>query len=329
MHYFERRPWDLKQSAHTPIEVYKNRKFHRREFLKSMGIAAGIGLTGSLSGCSRPSEGEVSKAGAVEPLPEEAKSIFPAKRNPKFEYGRAETVQRDAAEYCNFYEFTGGKDVWRYVENFEPSPWSFEVGGLCRKPRTFDMDDVYASFTFEERAYRHRCVEAWAMCVPWTGFKLSELLKDVDPKPEAKYVAFETFNRPDEARNIVSRPDYPWPYTEGLTIDEAMNEMAFVATGIYGEQLPKQHGAPIRLVVPWKYGFKSIKSFVKIVLTDKQPATYWNTILPHEYGFEAIVNPDIPHPRWSQQHERMLGTHQRHKTVKYNGYSEYVGDLYS
>ena len=329
MHYFVRKPWDLSQSDHTPIEVYKNRKFHRREFLKSMGLAAGAGLAGTLAGCTRADEDEVAKAGAVEPLPKEIGSVYPAKRNLSFEYGRPETAKRDAAEYCNFYEFCGGKNVWEFVQDFKPSPWSFEIDGLCAQPRTFDMDDVYKSFTFEERAYRHRCVEAWAMCIPWTGFRLSELLKLVEPKPAAKYVAFETFNRPDEAQFMARRPADPWPYTEGLTIDEAMNELAFIATGIYGEQLPKQHGAPIRLIVPWKYGFKCIKSFVKIMLTDKQPSTYWNTLMPHEYDFQANVNPEIAHPRWSQRSERMLGTQKRYETVKYNGYGDYVGDLYS
>ena len=293
-----------------------------------MGIAAiGTGLSSSFIGCGRPTDEELKAAGAVEPLTQEQKRLYPAKRNDSFEYSRPETVQRDAAEYANFYEFTSTKAVYRYVDQFEPTPWKFEIDGLCAKPRTFDLDDVYEQFELEERAYRHRCVETWAMCVPWTGFRLSDLLKTVEPHPTAKYVEFKTFSRPEQASQMADST-YPWPYSEGLTIDEATNELAFVATGIFGEPLPKQHGAPIRLVVPWKYGFKGIKSIVRITLTDKQPSTFWNTLIPHEYAFEANVEPDVPHPRWSQATEWMLGSQERYDTIKYNGYGDYVAKLY-
>ena len=192
---------------------------------------------------------------------------------------------------------------------------------------TFDLDDLHGKFEFEERAYRHRCVETWAMCVPWTGFPLHALLKMVEPEPAAKFVQFETFNRPTEAPNMADT-SFPWPYTEGMTIAEAMNELAFVATGIYAEPLPKQHGAPVRLVLPWKYGFKSIKSIVRITLTGKRPETFWNTLIPREYGFEANVDPDVPHPRWSQSTEKMLGTGKSFPTLKYNGYGDHVAKLY-
>ena len=329
MYFFSRRPWDLPQRDHTPPEVFHNRTHHRREFLHRMGIAvAGIGLANSLTGCSKPTTAEIESAGAVAPLPAEYAGKYPAPRNPVFKYGRPETVKRAAAEYTNFYEFSSGKDSWRHVEKFKPSPWKLEVGGLCDKPRSFDMGDIYKLFTLEERAYRHRCVETWAMCVPWTGFPFGELLKQVEPKADAKFVAIETFNRPAEAP-AMKFSDFPWPYAEGLTVTEAMNDMAFIATGIYGEPLPKQHGAPIRLVLPWKYGFKSIKSIVRITLTDKRPVTFWNGLAPHEYGFVGNVEPDIPHPRWSQKTEWMLGTEERFNTVIYNGYGEHVGGLYS
>ncbi|MCA9018473.1 MAG: protein-methionine-sulfoxide reductase catalytic subunit MsrP, partial [Planctomycetaceae bacterium] len=203
-----------------------------------------------------------------EPLPVQQAELYPAKRDDRFEYGRPETVRTDAASYTNFYEFASTKDCYRYVEPFQPTPWSFDVTGLCAKPTTFDLDDVYNQFQLSERAYRHRCVETWAMCVPWTGFPLKDLLAAVEPLPSARYVEFQTVNRPDEMPGIRYSASYPWPYTEGLTLAEATNELTFMATGIFGAPLPKQHGAPIRLVIPWKYGYKSIKSIVRINLTD-------------------------------------------------------------
>jgi sulfoxide reductase catalytic subunit YedY len=328
MPFIVRRPWDLRESEHTCRAIYERRGEHRREFLRMMGLAAtGVALGSTLSGCSEPTEAEISAAGKVEPLSTEFMGLYPARRNDAFNYGRPETVRREAAQYANFYEFAGSKDIYRHVDRFQPSPWSFEVDGLCAKPRKFDMDDVYRTFALEERAYRHRCVETWAMCVPWTGFPLKALLAQVEPTAAARYVRFETFLRPEEASQQ-SYSSYPWPYTEGLTIEEANNELALIATGIFGEPLPKQHGAPLRLVAPWKYGFKGIKSIVRITLTDEQPATFWNTLSPYEYEFEANVDPAVPHPRWSQATEWMLGTYERFETQKYNGYGEYVADLY-
>lgn len=326
--FVRRRPWNLAEQLHTPESVYRQRCHHRREFLRSMGCAAlATGLTAPFVGCGRPTDDELRAAGAVEPLPEEQRALYPAPRNNSFTYGRPETLPRDAAEYTNFFEFSYGKDNYRYVDLFEPTPWTVTIDGLCGRPRTFDLDDIYAQFPLEERAYRFRCVETWAMCIPWTGFRLRDLLAAVEPQPAATFVAFETFNRPEQAPRMNDAGN-PWPYTEGLTIDEATNELTFVATGIYGEPLPKQHGAPIRLVVPWKYGFKSIKSVVRITLTDRQPPTFWNTLVPQEYGFEANVDPEVPHPRWSQKTEWMLGSKERYETQKFNGYGEYVADLY-
>lgn len=331
MNYFVRRPWDLPQRFLTPEDVYRQRKLHRREFLTWLGLATGV--AGLSVGCSDSGGDKTSSQSSV-PLPlavpESVPSIYPATRNPNFkDYGRAETEPEDAARYTNFYEFSTSKSTYKFVSNFKPSPWAIEIGGLCDKPGKFDLDDLYKQMSFEERACRLRCVETWAMCVPWTGFPLRDLLKLVEPKAGAKYVSFTTFDRPDEATNMArTRGDFPWPYTEGLTIAEATNELAFIATGIYGKPLPKQHGAPIRLVLPWKYGFKSIKSIVQITLTDKPPATFWNTVNPAEYDFEANVNPTISHPRWSQRTEWMLGTRERHDTVIYNGYGEYVASMY-
>ncbi|MFN0053328.1 MAG: protein-methionine-sulfoxide reductase catalytic subunit MsrP [Planctomycetales bacterium] len=349
MHYFIRRPWELPQRQHTPPSIYQNRQFHRREFLASLGwTIAGAGALTLATGCSRGTDEEVLNAGRVDPvevappplregaIPEATQegasetsgTIYPARRNEAFTYGRDETVETEAARYTNFYEFSTLKSVWQHVAAFQTSPWQIQVDGLCAKPRTFDLDDLHRLMAFEERHYRHRCVETWAMCVPWTGFPLSALLKLVEPKAQAEFVALQTFDRPAEAPNQAASPTSPWPYTEGLTLPEAMNDLTLVATGMYGHPLFKQHGAPIRLVVPWKYGFKSIKSIVRITLTDSQPPTFWNTLAPHEYGFEANVEPDVPHPRWSQRSEKMLGTGERFDTVVYNGYGDYVARLY-
>ena len=250
------------------------------------------------------------------------------KRNTEFEYGRPETAKRAALEFTNFYEFSGAKSSWQLVGKFKPLPWQVVVNGECMKPQTFDIDDIIRKFPLEERAYRHRCVETWAMCVPWIGFPLHKLLKTVEPKASAKYVRFESFHRPDEAPGFNSSPNYPWPYLEGLRIEEAMNELTLLTTGMFGEPLAKQNGAPIRIVCPWKYGFKCIKSIVKITLTSSKTPTFWTSMAPREYKFTANVDPTVSHPRWSQRSEWMLGTRERFPTKKYNGYGRWVGELY-
>jgi len=330
MNYISRKSWDPSVHRLTDEGVYRNRSQHRREFLASLGMgSAGLLASSMFAGCGEH-QADVAKlkAAANVPAPKDSQQIYPAKRNAAFEYGRAETSQQAAAIYTNFYEFAPlSKQSYLYVDRFTPTPWEVKVDGLCAKPMTFDLDDLYSKFQFEERAYRHRCVEAWAMCIPWTGFRLSDLLTMVEPEPEARFVQFETFNRPTEAEGMADS-SFPWPYTEGLTLAEAMNELAFVATGIYGEPLPKQHGAPVRIVLPWKYGYKSIKSIVRITLTARQPGTFWNIAAPREYGFEANVEPEVPHPRWSQAEEWMLGTRERFPTKKFNGYGDYVAKLY-
>ena len=328
MNFISRKPWDPSLHRLTDESVYRNRGLHRREFLASLGLgSAGLLLGGSLPGCGHKPDEKKLKAAAEVAIPKASHDLYPAKPNPAFEYGRDETPQQAAAIYTNFYEFSTSKQTYLYVEDFQPTPWQVTVDGLCAKPMTFDLDDLHSKFELEERAYRHRCVETWAMCVPWTGFPLAKLIEMVEPTAEAKFVKFETFDRPTEAPTMADK-SFPWPYTEGLTMSEATNELAFLATGIYDEPLPKQHGAPVRLVLPWKYGFKSIKSIVRITLTGKQPGTFWNTVNAREYGFEANVEPEVSHPRWSQSSEWMLGTRERHPTVKFNGYGDYVAKLY-
>jgi sulfoxide reductase catalytic subunit YedY len=215
-----------------------------------------------------------------------------------------------------------------FTGRFVTSPWQIEISGLVEKPMTLEMADLPKMFSLEERIYRLRCVEAWAMIVPWTGFPLSKLIERVSPRSEAKFVRFETFNKPEQCPGVQHVRDYPWPYFEGLRLDEAMNPLTMVVTGIYGKPLPKQHGAPVRMVVPWKYGYKSIKSIVKIEFVASQPTTFWEKLQPDEYPFESNVNPNVPHPRWSQATERMIDTGDRVRTQLYNGYGNYVAKLY-
>jgi methionine sulfoxide reductase catalytic subunit len=240
---------------------------------------------------------------------------------------RALTEEAVAARYNNFYEFTSGKDVWRYVDNFRTDRWSVEVSGLVAKPRKWSLEELLR-LPHEERVYRHRCVEAWSMVVPWRGFPLARLLLHSEPLHKARFVRFTSFADPAQQPSIAERPWDHWPYTEGLRLDEAMHDLTFVATGIYGHALPKQHGAPVRIVVPWKYGYKSPKSVVKIELTAEQPRTFWNDLAPTEYGFLSNVDPTQPHPRWSQLTERLIGTTDVRRTMAFNGYGEQVAHLY-
>lgn len=262
------------------------------------------------------------------PQKTDSESIIIPSTNQKDELGDPVTSYDTITNYNNFYEFTTDKEgVARLSENFKTDPWQVEVGGLVNKPKTFGLEDLVRNFDQEERIYRLRCVEGWSMVIPWLGFSLADLLKQVEPTSDAKYVYFETIDRPAEMPGQKNSL-YPWPYTEGLRLDEAMNNLTTLATGIYGEDLLPANGAPLRLVVPWKYGFKSIKSIIKIKLTAEQPATFWNMIAPDEYGFYSNVNPNRPHPRWSQDSERRIGELARRGTLNFNGYTDQVASLY-
>ena len=250
----------------------------------------------------------------------------------KYDVDIAPNKLEDITGYTNFYEFGFSKgDAPKRAHALTTDPWSVEIGGMVDRPGNYDLADILKGKAMEERIYRLRCVESWAMVVPWVGFELNQLLDQVGVQPGAKYVAFETLVRPDEMpMQKTNRLD--WPSREGLRLDEAMHPLTMLVTGLYGEDLPNQNGAPLRLVVPWKYGFKSLKTIVKITLTDTQPPTTWNSLQPGEYGFYANVNPNVDHPRWSQASERKIGAglfSRRQETLMFNGYEEWVADLYT
>ena len=322
-----RRPWDLPVSAVTPERVYLD----RREFLRKAGVGA-LGLAAipacDLSGQESPQEGRLSKV-----PPTSTAGLYPAaRRDPRFEPGSGHgviTEEKVVAGYNNFYEFSTDKEaVWRLVDRFQARPWQIEVGGLVERPFVLDLTELERTMPLEERIYRLRCVEAWSVVVPWIGFPLAALLKKAEPASRARYVRFVSFLRPEEAPGQKRQTWYPWPYYEALRIDEAMNELAFLATGMYGHPLQKQNGAPIRLAVPWKYGYKSIKSIVRIELSESRPPTFWNDVVPDEYSFLSNVDPSVPHPRWSQATEIVVETGERVPTLPFNGYAEWVAGLY-
>ncbi len=321
----------IPSSQITPESVYLN----RRQILRGMGLGAGSLLVGA---CAAPSTGGSSsgdRSPDVAPLvePDSVLSVTeapPVASAATDELGQPLTSFEAVTNYNNFYEFTTSKEgVARLAEDFVATPWTVEVGGLVNNPQTFDVDGIKALADVEERIYRLRCVEAWSMVVPWSGIPLAALLKTVQPKAEAKFVRFETLSDPDRLPGQKSRA-FTWPYAEGLRLDEAMHDLAILATGLYGRDLPAQNGAPIRLVVPWKYGFKSIKSIVRIDLVDEMPSTLWNDQAPSEYGFFANVNPEVDHPRWSQKSERRIeGGLRRIDTLPFNGYGDQVAQLYA
>lgn len=298
--------WEIPEREATPESVFLN----RRALLQGMGF---LGMSALAQQALAAGE-----------------DLYPAKRNSKYTLDRPLTSEPVATGYNNFYEFTLDKQrVKNMVGPFDIDPWKVKVHGAINNPKTYDIDDLIRAFPLEERLYRFRCVETWAMAVPWTGFRIADLIKAVDPKPEAKYIRMVTVERPGQMPGIKSQPHYPWPYFEALTIEEAMNELALFVTGIYGKPLPKQNGAPIRLMVPWKYGLKSIKSIVEIEFTQKRPPTLWNKVGPTEYGWYSNVNPKKPHPRWSQATDRLIPTGEERPTLMYNGYEEYVAGLYN
>lgn len=320
--------WQLPEKLVTPEAAFWN----RRRFIKNL-VGAGIGASAfSLGACARTK--------TINPSLERTLGmpLSAVERNPAFaDAGRETTPQAYASSYNNYYEFGGTKNIWSKAQDLPTDPWTLEVTGLVQNPQTYGLEDLTQRFPLEERIYRFRCVEAWAMVVPWIGFPMKRIIEAVEPTSEAKFVSFSSFYDPKVGPGpaLGFARSLPWPYVEGLTIEEMANELAFFAVGVYGRTLPKQHGAPIRMVVPWKYGFKGAKAIVKIEFLAEQPATFWNTLAPNEYGFQANVNPEVPHPRWSQATERLLGegnnpfNWEKQPTQLYNGYGEYVAKLYA
>jgi sulfoxide reductase catalytic subunit YedY len=305
-----KRGWELRESEATPETMFVD----RRALIKA--IAAGPIVA--------PAIGSAVAAAAEEGPPAD---LYPAKRNLRYALDRPITEEKLATSYNNFYEFGSHKTIAADAQALKTRPWTIKIDGLVQKPITVDIDDLLRKMPIEERLYRHRCVEAWSMAVPWTGFPMAALLDFAKPLGSAKYVQMETFL---DAKTAPGQKEfwYPWPYIEGVTIAEASNDLAFLVTGMYGKPVPKQDGAPLRLALPWKYGFKSIKSIVHVSFTEKRPVSFWETVQGSEYGFWANVNPDVPHPRWSQATERVLGTNERVPTLKWNGYGKFVAHLY-
>ncbi len=296
----------------TPEHSYIN----RREWLRAAGFL-GLGLASTASG-----------VGLLSNVTNAAITGYPAPPNSAYQLDRELTPEGVATTYTNFYEFGSSKNIWRRAKKLATDPWMITIDGLVETDMQLDAIDLVTKIGgLEERLYRHRCVESWAMAVPWTGVPLANLVKLARPKAEAKYLRMETFFDPEVAPGQ-KQSWYPWPYVEGLTLAEARNELTFLATGIYGKQIPEQNGAPLRLVTPWKYGFKSVKSIRRFTFTNKQPVSFWEQLNNREYGFWANVNPVVPHPRWSQESERHLGSNKSVPTQIFNGYSQQVAGLY-
>jgi sulfoxide reductase catalytic subunit YedY len=311
----KRRGWELPDKAATSEAVFRD----RRRLLK--GLAAGpIFATGLAAGLGR-----LAPARAADADP--SAGVYPAKRNARYVLDRPLTDEKYPTTYNNFYEFGMEKTVWEDAQALKVRPWTIKIDGMVEKPITLGFDDLLKKMTIEERLYRHRCVEGWSFTVPWSGFPMAALVDFARPLGSASYLRMETFMDPGVAPGQ-RQFFYPWPYVEGLTMAEARNQLAFMVTGMYGKPVPKQDGAPLRLAVPWKYGFKSVKSIVHFEFTDKRPVSYWEHLQSAEYGFWANVNPAVPHPRWSQATERVLGTDERVPTLIWNGYGEFVADMY-
>ncbi len=330
--------WQI--SGLKPIE--ETTYYNRRQIIKKLGIASGGMMAFSaLAACSKGQKQQEQPAAEAPAVAGKSNSFtfqgidnyFPAKRNEQYTIDRPLTAEEIATTHNNYYEFItpGDPDIYNvheHVDQFDTSNWVIEVAGLANKTGKFDLEDWIKRFGQEERVYRFRCVERWSMAVPWTGFPLQKLIKYLDPTSEANYVKFYSSAIPEQMPGVKNQDWYPWPYTEGLRMDEAMNELPLCVTGIYGKVLPKQHGAPMRIITPWKYGYKNPKSIVKIEFTKEQPATFWNTVRADEYPFLSNVNPNVPHPRWSQAVEKMIPDGEERPTLIYNGYGDYVANLY-
>lgn len=306
-----RRGWELPESAATPEAVYLN----RRQLMRGAAAGSIVAASPLLAGPLAAQESDPSAR------------LYPVRRNDAYKLDRPVTEERLATTYNNFYEYGTDKSIVSDAKRLQIRPWMVKIDGMVEKEMEIGIDELLARMPLEERLYRHRCVETWSMAVPWSGFALKSLVDMAKPLGSAKYLQMQTFK---DVRMAPGQRDflYPWPYTEGLTIEEATNELAFIATGLYGKPIPKQNGAPLRLAVPWKYGFKSVKSIVRFTFTDKRPKSFWESLQASEYGFWANVNPEVPHPRWSQATEKPLGQDKRVPTLLFNGYGEQVAHLY-
>ena len=308
-----RRPWDLPQSLATPEHLVFNRR----------AVLAG----GAAALATLPAAALAQRVSDLDKIPDPSAGLYPAKPNGTYKLDRPITDAKINENYNNFYEYGTSKDVAAAAQQLQIRPWTIKIDGMVEKPIEIGVDELMKKMTLEERTYRHRCVEAWSMAIAWSGFPFKKLVDFAKPLGSAKYVEMQTFLDPKMAPGQRARW-YPWPYVEGLTMAEASNDLAFLATGAYGHPLAKVMGAPLRLAVPWKYGFKSINSIVRFSFVEKRPVGMWEKLQASEYGFWANVNPEVPHPRWSQASEEIIGTGERRPTLLYNGYGEYVADLY-
>jgi sulfoxide reductase catalytic subunit YedY len=313
MNVIRRRGWEMPERLATPEHL----AFSRRSLLA--GGASALVLAPHAALAQRVSD--------LDKMPDPTADLYPAKRNEKYALDRPITDEKINGNYNNFYEFGTSKSVAAASQALRTRPWMVKIDGMVEKPIEIGIDELIRKMTIEERTYRHRCVEAWSMAIAWTGFPFAKLVDFAKPLGSAKYVRMETFM---DAKMAPGQRQtwYPWPYVEGLSLAEAKNELAFLATGAYGHPMAKQHGAPLRLAVPWKYGFKSIKSIVRFSFVEARPKGLWEALQASEYGFWANVNPQVAHPRWSQATEEVIGTGERRPTLLFNGYGEYVADLY-
>jgi methionine sulfoxide reductase catalytic subunit len=313
MHILHRRGWEIPEHLATPEAVFLN----RRAFLGGAVGAAAMALAPDLARAQRMAD-----------LPDPTRDLYPAKRNETFTLDRPVTDEAVNTTYNNFYEFGSSKTIAKAAQALKLRPWTVKIDGMVEKPQEIGIDDLIRKIPLEERLYRHRCVEAWSMAIPWSGFPVAKLVALAKPLSSAKYLRMETFLDPSTASGQ-RQTWYPWPYVEGLTMAEATNELAFLVTGAYGKPVTKQMGAPLRLAVPWKYGFKSIKSITRFSFTDQRPKSFWEALQASEYGFWANVNPEVAHPRWSQATEELIGRNgERRPTLLFNGYGDYVAQLY-
>lgn len=310
-----RRGWELPESAATPEKIFLN----RRALLAGIGGAAGLSATAFA---------DPAQAQRVTDAADPSADLYPAPTNPRYTLDRPVTPEAKSSTVNNYYEFSYAKNVAPAMSRFQRRPWRVAIDGLVEQPLELDFDDLLKKVQLEERLYRHRCVEAWSMAIPWTGFPMSALVALARPKAGAKFVKMESFRDSKVASNQRDFR-YPWPYVEGITLKEAQNELAFLVTGAYGKPAPGQFGAPLRLALPWKYGFKSIKGIVRFTFTDTQPVSFWEEVQGSEYGFWANVNPKVAHPRWSQATEEDIATGERRPTLLYNGYGAEVAGLYT